>query len=122
MAMLVILGQGGLGDGGLNFDAKVRRGSFDTVDLFHAHIGGMDTFARALLVANHIVEDGALSTPLAERYGKYRDTDIGKKILARETTLPELEAYAASNDEPDRVSGRQEALENVVNGYLYRSE
>jgi xylose isomerase len=119
MAMLVVLGQGGLGDGGLNFDAKVRRGSFDTVDLFHAHIGGMDTFARALLIANQIVADGALSKPLAERYAKYRDTKLGQKILARDTSLPELESHAASAGEPDRVSGRQEALENLVNDYIF---
>ena len=120
-AMLVVLGQGGLGDGGLNFDAKLRRGSFDTVDLFHAHIGGMDTFARALLVASKIMEDGALSKPLAERYAKFRETEMGRKIVGRDTSLPELESYAASNDEPERVSGHQEALENVVNDYLYGS-
>lgn len=117
MAMLVVLGQGGLDNGGLNFDAKVRRGSFDAVDLFHAHIGGMDTFARALLVANKIVEDGALSKPLAERYAKF-ESEMGKKILARETSLPELESHAASG-EPELVSGRQEALENIVNDYIF---
>ena len=119
VAMLVVLRQGGLGDGGLNFDAKLRRGSFDTVDLFHAHIGGMDTFARALLVANKIIEDSALSKPLAERYAKFRDTEMGRKILGRDTSLPELESFAASNDEPERISGRQEALENILNDYLY---
>lgn len=119
MAMLVILGQGGLGNGGLNFDAKVRRGSFDTVDLFHAHIGGMDTFARALIVADRIIRDGVLAEPLRERYAKFRETEMGKKILARATTLPELEAWAVSEGEPDRVSGRQEALENLLNDYLY---
>jgi xylose isomerase len=121
MAMLVILGQGGLGNGGLNFDAKVRRGSFDPVDLFHAHIGGMDTFARALLVADRIVRDGAFSRPLSDRYAKFRETDMGRKILARSTTLPELEAWAMSEGEPKRVSGRQEALENLLNDYLLGS-
>lgn len=119
LAMRVILAQGGLGDGGLNFDAKVRRGSFDTVDLFHAHVGGMDTFARALLVADRLLEDGALETPLRERYAKFRDTEMGRKIMARETSLEELEAWAATEGEPERVSGRQEALENVLNDYLY---
>lgn len=120
-AMLVILGQGGLRNGGLNFDAKVRRGSFDTVDLVHAHVGGMDTFARALLVADRIVKDGALSQPLTERYAKFRETEMGKKILSRATTLAKLEAWATSEGEPERVSGRQEALENLLNDYLYGS-
>ena len=119
MAMLVVLGQGGLGDGGLNFDAKLRRGSFDAVDLFHAHIGGMDTFARALLVAQKMTDDGVLSTPIAERYSGFRESELGQKILARKTTLVELEETAASTSEPPRVSGRQEALENIVNDYVY---
>lgn len=119
MAMMVIFSQGGLKDGGLNFDAKVRRGSFDTVDLFHAHIGGMDTFARGLLVAEKMIRDGVLSQPLAERYAGYRETDMGRKILSRETSLPELERWAEASGEPKRVSGRQEALENVVNACLF---
>jgi xylose isomerase len=121
MAMLVVLGQKGLRYGGLNFDAKVRRGSFDTVDLFHAHIGGMDTFARALLVADRIIRDGVLSKPLAERYKGYRG-GMGKKILAGKTSLPELEKWATKNGEPEKISGRQEALENVLNDYLYSTK
>ncbi len=120
MAMLVILRQGGLGKGGLNFDAKVRRGSFDTVDLFHAHIGGMDTFARGLLVADALLRDGVFSKVLEDRYRGYREMEMGRKILARKTSLPELEAWSESAGEPERVSGRQEALENVLNDYLYR--
>jgi xylose isomerase len=118
LAMLAILNQGGLRDGGLNFDAKVRRGSFDGIDLFHAHIGGMDTFARALLVADAILRDGAFARVVAERYRKYRETEMGRKILSRSTTLPELEEWARSKGEPDRASGRQEALENLLNDYL----
>ncbi len=121
MAMLVILKQGGLGAGGLNFDAKVRRGSFDTVDLFHAHIGGMDTFARGLLVADALIRDGVFSKVLEHRYRGFRESEMGRKILARTTSLPELEAWAQSLGEPERVSGRQEALENILNDYLYRS-
>ncbi|MFQ5790752.1 MAG: xylose isomerase, partial [Acidobacteriota bacterium] len=121
MAMMVILGQDGLKDGGLNFDAKVRRGSFDTVDLFHAHIGGMDTFARGLLVADRMIRDRVLSKPLAERYGAYQYTEMGRRILKGETSLPELEEWARSRGEPNRVSGRQEALENLVNDYLLDS-
>jgi len=119
MAMLVILNQGGLGGGGLNFDAKVRRGSFDTVDLFHAHIGGMDTFARGLLVADALIRDGVFSKVLADRYRGFRETEMGRKILSRKTSLPELEAWAESQGEPERVSGRQEALENLLNDYLW---
>ena len=120
MAMVVILNQGGLGNGGLNFDAKVRRGSFDTVDLFHAHIGGMDTFARGLLVADALIRDGVFSKVLADRYRGFQETEVGRKILARKTSLPELEAWAESQGEPERVSGRQEALENVLNDYLWQ--
>ena len=120
MAMLIILRQGGLEYGGLNFDAKVRRGSFDGVDLFHAHIGGMDTFARALLVADKILKDGVLSKPLEERYAGYRK-GMGTKILQGQTSLPELEDYAAEHGEPRRTSGRQEAMENILNDYLYSS-
>ena len=118
MAMLIVLGQKGLKHGGMNFDAKVRRGSFDTVDLFHAHIGGMDTFARALLVADKIIKDGALSKPLADRYAGYR-RGMGRKILTGKTSLPALEAWAMKEGEPELISGRQEALENIVNDYLY---
>ena len=94
---------------------------FDTVDLFHAHIGGMDTFARALLVADAIIRDGVFSRVLEERYRGFRETEMGRKILARKTNLPELETWAESVGEPERVSGRQEALENVLNDYLYRA-
>ncbi len=121
MACLVILKAGGLGKGGLNFDAKVRRGSFDTVDLFHAHIGGMDTFARALLVAHAMKKDGVLDRVVRERYAGYR-RGMGRKILAGETTLPALEKWAAEAGEPELVSGRQEALENILNDYLYGRE
>jgi xylose isomerase len=119
MAMTVILNQGGLQDGGLNFDAKVRRGSFDAEDLFHAHIGGMDTFARGLLIAERMIRDGVLAKPLADRYSGFRETEMGRRIMARQTSLPELESWAESSGEPRRVSGRQEALENLVNDYLY---
>ncbi|MBS3762923.1 MAG: xylose isomerase [Planctomycetes bacterium] len=119
-AMLVVLEQGGL-DGGMNFDAKVRRGSFDTEDLFHAHIGGMDAFARALLVANKIREDGVLDDFIQDRYSGY-ESGIGKQILNGETSLPELEEYAIQNGEPELISGRQEMLENILNDYLLRGD
>ncbi|MCP4645243.1 MAG: xylose isomerase [bacterium] len=118
MAMLMLLKQKGLKYGGMNFDAKVRRGSFDAVDLFHAHIGGMDTFARALVVAQALIKDGVLSKPLAKRYAGYR-AGMGKKIMDGKTSLPALEKWAEKCGEPELISGRQEALENTVNEYLY---
>lgn len=118
MAMLVILRQGGLGRGGLNFDAKLRRGSVDLADLFHAHIGAMDAFARGLVVADRIINDGALDSFIKERYASF-DTGIGKKIEEGKATLAELEAYILENGEPQQCSGRQEMLENMFNQYLF---
>jgi len=117
----IILRQGGLKYGGLNFDAKVRRGAFDPVDLFHAHIGGMDTFARALLIADRMLQDGVLDKFVRARYAGYR-TPLGRRILSRQTTLPELERWAQEMGEPARVSGRQEMLENRLNDYLRNVE
>jgi xylose isomerase len=119
-AMYILLKQGGLKFGGLNFDAKVRRGSFDTADLFHAHIGGMDTFARALLVAHRMLEDGRFEQFIADRYAGYR-TGMGRKIMTGRTSLPALEKWAAAQGEPPRISGRQELLENLLNEYLFGS-
>ncbi|MHC4944553.1 MAG: xylose isomerase, partial [Planctomycetota bacterium] len=98
LAMCVILNQGGL-KGGLNFDAKVRRGSFAPVDLFHAHIGGMDTFARGLLVAHRIRSDGVLDDLLRSRYAGYR-SGMGKRIMGQKTTLADLERWAMEQGEP----------------------
>lgn len=119
-AMMVILGQGGV-EGGLNFDARVRRGSFDTEDLFHAHIGGMDTFARALLVAQKIKDDGVIDDFVQDRYAGY-DSGMGKKIMDGQTSLEELEEYAMAEGEPDLISGRQEKLENILNDYLLMAD
>ncbi|HMP74936.1 MAG TPA: xylose isomerase [Kiritimatiellia bacterium] len=116
--MRVLLQQGGLKYGGLNFDAKVRRGSFDTVDLFHAHIGGMDTFARALLIAHRMKADGVFENVLAERYAGWK-TPAGRKIMSGKMNLPAIEKWAAQQGEPPRVSGRQELLENVLNAYIF---
>ena len=116
-AMLVVLGQRGLGKGGVNFDAKVRRGSFDPVDLFHAHIGGMDTFARGLKIAHRIIADGVLADFVAERYQSYKK-GIGRKIMTGKTSFKELETYILKNGEPKKRSGREEMLENIINGYI----
>ena len=116
-AMLVILGQGGLGSGGLNFDAKLRRGSTDLEDLFYAHIGGMDAFARGLITAQKIIDDGVLKEFVEQRYVSY-SSDRGKRILSGEADFDELEAWILEKGEPHLISGRQEYLENLINTYL----
>jgi xylose isomerase len=115
--MLVILKSGGLTTGGLNFDAKVRRESFEPVDLFHAHIGGMDAFARGLKIAAAIIEDGRLDAFKKARYSTF-DNGIGAKIEAGTTSFDELEAYTLENGEPLIGSGRQEMLENLINDFI----
>ena len=116
-AMLVILDQGGLGSGGLNFDAKLRRGSTDLEDLFHAHIGGMDAFARGLITAQKIIDDGLLKEFVEQRYASF-NSDKGKRILSGEADFDELEAWVLEKGEPHLISGRQEYLENLINTYL----
>ena len=116
-AMLVILKQGGIAPGGINFDAKVRRGSCDLEDLFHAHIGGMDSFARGLTLAQRIIDDGALDAFVESRYASYR-SGIGEKIMRGDTNFAELAAYVHQHGEPEKRSGREEMLENIVNSYL----
>jgi xylose isomerase len=116
--MLVILQQGGLAPGGLNFDAKVRRESFEPIDLFHAHVGGMDAFARGLKMAARIRADGVLRDFLQKRYASW-DTGIGQQIEQGQVGLEELERYMLEKGNPDRnVSGRQEMLENILNRYF----
>lgn len=117
-AMYVILKQKGIGKGGLNFDAKVRRGSVDAEDLFIAHIGAMDAFAKGLRVAAEMLADSALEGFIEDRYSSY-DDGIGKKIEQGKTDFRELERYILKNGEPKRRSGRQELLENIVNQYMF---
>jgi len=116
--MLIILDQGGLAPGGVNFDAKVRRESFEPVDLFHAHIGGMDAFAHGLKIAAQIRADGLLRDFVRQRYASW-DSGIGKDIEAKKVGFLELERYMLEKGNPAaNVSGRQELLENIVNRYL----
>jgi xylose isomerase len=116
--MLVILKQGGLSPGGVNFDAKVRRESFDPVDLFHAHIGGMDAFARGTKIAARIRKDGVLDNFVKQRYRTW-DEGVGKRIESGQMTFADLEKYMLDKGEAARnESGRQEYLENVINEYL----
>ncbi|MDE3058582.1 MAG: xylose isomerase [Bacteroidota bacterium] len=118
MAMVVVLKQHGLGSGGLNFDAKVRRSSNDPVDLFHAHIGGMDAFAHGLLIAQKIIDDKALSSFIEERYGSFR-SGIGAQMMSGKATLEEAEQWLLTAGAPVLQSGRQEMLENIVNSYIF---
>jgi xylose isomerase len=116
--MLVVLNQGGLGSGGLNFDAKVRRESFEPVDLFHAHIGGMDAFAQGLKIAAAIRKDGVLKDFVKQRYATW-DSGVGADIESGKAKFEELEAYMLKKGEvAANTSGRQEMLENIVNRYL----
>lgn len=116
-AMLIILQAGGFGGGGINFDAKIRRNSTDPEDLFHAHIGGMDTFARALLTAEAILEKSDYKKIRKDRYASY-DSGKGAEFEAGKLTLEDLRAYAIENGEPKAASGKQEYLENLVNRYI----
>src|SRR5208337_535681 len=111
--MLSVLKAGGLTTGGVNFDAKVRRESFEPVDLFYAHIGGMDAFARGLKIATAIRKDGRLAEFVKQRYASW-DTEIGAQIEAGKVGFAELEAYMLKQgDVTPNVSGRQEFLENL---------
>jgi xylose isomerase len=119
LAMIVILQQGGLGKGGLNFDAKVRRSSNDPYDLFHAHIGGMDAFARGLLIAQEIMQDKVFSKFIEERYSSF-DSGIGAKIMKGKVGFKDLEQWIIKEGKPEVESGRQEMLENILNSYISR--
>jgi xylose isomerase len=116
-AMLVILEAGGLGSGGVNFDAKIRRNSTDLEDLFYAHIGGMDAFARALEVAQNILSHSDYKKIRQNRYGSF-DSGEGRRFEQGEMTLEELQSLADKTGEPRQISGRQELLENLVNQYI----
>jgi xylose isomerase len=117
-AMYAILRAGGLGNGGFNFDAKVRRQSIDPVDLIHGHVGGLDTCAHALLAAARLIEDGKFDAFLAERYAGWSDAKA-QAMLAPDATLEGVAArVAAEGIDPKPRSGRQEWVENLVNRYL----
>lgn len=120
LCMVEVLKNGGIAPGGLNFDSKVRRGSFQPDDLFIAYIVGMDTFAKGLLVAERLLADGVLDQFVESRYASYSE-GIGKKIVEGSTSLEELAEYALKNDQIKLQSGRQEMLEDIVNRYIYRS-
>jgi xylose isomerase len=116
-AMLVFLKAGGLQGGGVNFDAKIRRNSTDPDDLFHAHIGGADTFARALLTADRIISSSAYESLRKKRYSSF-DSGKGKAFEEGKLDLEDLYQIALDNGELELVSGKQELFENVINQYI----
>jgi len=116
--MLMILKHGGLGCGGVNFDAKVRRESFEPIDLFHAHVGGIDAFARGLKIAAAIRADGRLSDFVKQRYSSW-DHGIGADIESGKADFARLESYMLEKGEAAaNTSGRQEMLENLINQFF----
>jgi xylose isomerase len=116
-AMLVILDGTGLQGGGINFDAKIRRNSTDPADLFYAHIGGMDIFARALIIADNILQKSEYRKIRTDRYASF-DSGMGKKFEEGGVSLEDLRDFAANNGEPAVISGKQEYLENLINNYI----
>jgi len=117
LAMYEILKNDGLGAGGVNFDAKVRRQSFEPEDLFYAHIAGMDSFAIGLKVAAKLIEDQVIENILDERYATFK-SGIGAEIVSGKATLKSLEQYALQNNEIKIKSGRLEQIRNTFNQYL----
>jgi xylose isomerase len=116
-AMMIILEAGGLTSGGLNFDAKVRRNSSDPEDLFLAHIGGMDAFARGLEVAAKLLEESPLRSMRTARYRSYDEGD-GLKFSKGELKLQDLAKLAEKHENLPLISGKQELIENIINQYL----
>jgi xylose isomerase len=116
-SMLVILEAGGFAGGGINFDAKIRRNSTDAADLFHAHIGGIDSFARALIIADNILNNSDYKKLRIDRYASY-DVGKGKSFEEGKLTLEDLRSFALENGEPATISGRQEYFENIINRFI----
>lgn len=116
-AMLVLLQNGGLQGGGINFDAKLRRNSTDLKDLFYAHIGGMDAFARALLAAESILKNSDYKKIRKARYSSF-DKGKGKAFEQGKLSLKELTQLALSDAELEQISGQQELLENIINNHI----
>jgi xylose isomerase len=116
-AMLIILEANGFAGGGINFDAKIRRNSTDPEDLFYAHIGGMDAFARALITADNILQKSDYKKFRKERYASF-DTGQGKAFESGQLSLEDLRTYAIEKGEPETRSGRQEWLEQIINNFI----
>ncbi|MCM3117679.1 xylose isomerase [Neobacillus sp. MER 74] len=120
LAMYEILKNGGLGRGGLNFDAKVRRGSFELEDLFHAHIAGMDSFAVGLKVAQKLIDDNVLDGFVEDRYKSFNE-GIGKEIMEGKADLRQLEEYALGLSEIKNESGKLERIKSTINQYILQA-
>jgi xylose isomerase len=119
LVMYEIIRSGGFTTGGFNFDTKLRRQSMDRIDLFHGHIGGIDTLAQSLLVAEALIDDGVLDAGRTARYADWNGT-LGRKIFEDTTTLDSIADEATrTNLDPQPVSGRQEHLENEVNRVIW---
>ena len=116
-SMLIILEAGGFQGGGINFDAKIRRNSTDLADLFHAHIGGVDNFARSLITAEAILQKSEYKNIRKNRYASF-DAGKGKAFENGELSLEDLRAYAIEKGEPVTISGQQEYLENIINNFI----
>jgi len=116
-SMLIIVEAGGFQGGGINFDAKRRRNSTDPADLFHAHIGGIDTFARALITADTILQKSEYTKIRSTRYASF-DAGKGKDFEQGKLSLEDLRAYALEKGEPKPISGQQELIENIINRYI----
>ncbi|MEX2592044.1 MAG: xylose isomerase [Anditalea sp.] len=116
-SLLVILEGGGLGNGGVNFDAKLRRNSTDLDDLFHAHVGSMDAFARSLIIANEILENSDYKSLRKSRYASF-DGGKGKEFEEGTLTFEDLRSHALSVGEPKKTSGKQEMYENILNRFI----
>jgi xylose isomerase len=116
-AMLVILQAGGFKNGGVNFDAKTRRNSTDNADVFYAHIGGMDSFARGLITAQAILDNGEYTNLRKARYASF-DAGKGKSFEQGKVGLEELRKLALKNGEPEQISGKQEYYENLLNKFV----
>tara|TARA_R100001143_G_scaffold63515_2_gene71238 strand:- start:29983 stop:31302 length:1320 start_codon:yes stop_codon:yes gene_type:complete len=115
--MMILLDHGGIAPGGFNFDAKIRRNSTDSEDLFYAHIGGMDTFARGLLIADEILNNSDFRTLREGRYTSF-ESGNGLQFSSEELSLEQLRDLANKNGEPEVRSGKQELLENLFNRYI----
>ena len=116
-AMMILLENGGIAPGGLNFDAKIRRNSTDLEDLFIAHIGGMDTFARGLLIAHDILTKSNYQKMKSDRYASF-DSGVGEDFEKGKLSLEDLRLHAINVGEPVPTSGKQELLENLINQYI----
>ena len=120
LCMYEVLKAGGFTNGGLNFDAKARRGSFELEDIFHSYIAGMDTFALGLRIADKMITDGRLDSFVADRYASWK-TGIGADIISGKATMADLEKYALEKGEvtDSLTSGRQEMLEAIMNDIMF---